>query len=239
MSEWEGFDFEEEEEIEEISYSFMDYLLAPIKFTVRTFKAVRQKPKLLYWILLLLIATAVALIPSYIQASKIEIQVVGEGVNEEMIKMIEATQEMFMKNPAFLGITIFVSSLIIQLVGAVVYFLVSKVFGGRGSFSSHLMVIGMTSVPTIFMSLLEIPFFMTSPPVQITIDITTGRSQGGFTVDPMVQVLSMVIALWSAAIVYYGAKYTSKLDSDKKALLVAVIIYVVMELPMLMSMVVG
>ncbi len=235
MSEWEGFDFEEEEEI---SYGFSDYLLAPIKFASGTFKAVRQKPKLTYWIALLLIATLFALIPSYIQASKVEIKVVGEGVSEDVIKMVEATQEMFMKNPAFLGITIFISSLIIQLVGGVVYFLISKVMGGEGSFSSHLMVVGMTSVPTIVMSLLEIPFFMTSPPIQITIDLRTGKSQGAVASDPMLQVLSMLMALWSAAVIYYGAKYTSKLDSDEKALIVAFIMYLVLILPVILSLVI-
>ncbi len=237
MSEWEGFDFEEE--AEEISYGFFDYLLAPIKLATKTFKAVKQKPKLTYWIALLLIATLFALIPSYIQASKVEVKVVGKGVSEEILKMVETTQEMFMKNPAFLGITIFISSLIIQLVGGVVYFLLSKVMGGEGSFSAHLMVVGMTSVPTMAMSLLEIPFFMTSPPIQITIDLTTGRSKGAFVNDPMLQVLSMVMALWSAAIIYYGAKYTSKLDSDKKALIVAFIMYLVLTLPVLSSLVVG
>ncbi len=233
MSEWEGFEFEEEEEI---SYSFFDYLLAPIKFSAKLFIGIRQRPKLLYWISLLIIATLIALIPSYIQATKIEVEVVGKGMSEELIRSIKSFQEMFMKNPGFLGISIFLSSLIVQIIGAIVYFILGRVMGGRGSFSSHLMVVGMTSVPSIVQSLLEIPFMLRSPPTKFVIDLTEGGGHvGPSMVNPVLQVLSLVMALWSAAIIYYGARYTTKLESSKKAALLAALLYLIMIAPVILA----
>ncbi len=236
-----GFEISEEFE-EEIPYSLTDYILQPIKLVPKIFRAMVIRPKLKYWLIALLIGSAFTGLGMWMVFQKLEIYLVGGGnIPEEALEAAKEIMNVFMKNPAVIYFEALLSELFIQIITAVVLFILVKLMSGGGGFSSSLMVAGLKNVPSILSGILMAYIGYVMPPMRWEIDLSTGNV-GGFGGGAMPrgleiqqQSINLLVSLWMIAIIYLACKYGFKM-SRGRSLLAAVILWVVLNFTVFLAL---
>ncbi len=235
-----GFEISEEFE-EEIPYSLTDYLLQPIRLASTVFRAMVIKPKLKYWLVALLIGSVFTGLGMWMIFQKIEINLVGGGnIPEEALEAAKEMMNAFMKNPAIIYLEALLSELFIQLVTAVILFMLVKLMSGEGGFSSSLMVAGLKNIPSILSGLLMAYIGYIMPPMRWEIDLSTGNVGGFGGVMPQgleiqQQAINLLVSLWMVVIVYLACRYGFKMNKGR-SLLTAVILWIVLNFTTFLSL---
>ncbi len=228
-----GFEISEEFE-EEIPYSLSDYLLQPVRLASTIFRAMVIKPKLKYWLVALLIGSTFTALGMWMVFQKLDISLVGGGnIPEEALEAAKEMMNVFMKNPAIIYIEALLSELFIQVITAVILFVLVKLMSGEGGFSSSLMVVGLKNIPSILSGLLMAYIGYIMPPIRWEIDLSTGNV-GGFGggmpegLEIQQQAINLLVSLWMVVIIYLACKYGFKMDKGR-SLLTAVILWIVLN----------
>ncbi len=228
-----GFEISEEFE-EEIPYSLSDYLLQPVRLASTIFRAMVIKPKLKYWLVALLIGSTFTALGMWMVFQKLDISLVGGGnIPEEALEAAKEMMNVFMKNPAIIYIEALLSELFIQVITAVILFVLVKLMSGEGGFSSSLMVAGLKNIPSILSGLLMAYIGYIMPPIRWEIDLSTGNV-GGFGggmpegLEIQQQAINLLVSLWMVVIIYLACKYGFKMDKGR-SLLTAVILWIVLN----------
>ncbi|GEM_PF-1445549 len=235
-----GFEISEEFE-EEIPYSLADYILQPIRLASTIFRAMVIKPKLKYWLVALLIGSAFTGLGMWMVFQKIEINLVGGGnIPEEALEAAKEMMNVFMKNPVIIYLEALLSELFIQLLAAVVLFVLVKLMSGEGGFSSSLMVAGLKNIPSILSGLLMAYIGYIMPPMRWEIDLSTGNVGGLGGAMPQglelqQQAINMLVSLWMVVIVYMACRYGFRMNKGR-SLLTTVILWVVLNFTIFLSL---
>ncbi len=229
-----GFEISEGFE-EEIPYSLTDYILQPIKLVPNIFRAMVIRPRLKYWFVALLIGSVFTGLGMWMVFQKLEIHLVGGGnIPEEALEVAKEMMNVFMRNPAVIYLEALLSELLLQIITAVVLFILVKLMSGEGGFSSSLMVVGLKNIPSILSGILMAYIGYVMPPIRWEIDLSTGNV-GGLGAGTMPQgleiqqqAINLLVSLWMVAVVYLACKYGFKM-SRGRSLLTAVILWVVLN----------
>ncbi len=232
-----GFEIEEEPS-EEIPYSFKDYVLQPLRFSSEVFKGMSINPKLKYWLTILLISSAFVAIGNYSMLRNLNIEVsVGGNVPEETATIIRGMMELFIKNPIILFLESFISGLILQAVIALVLFILVKLFGSSGRYSSSIMIMGLSNVPSIVYGLLLFGLGLIMPPLTWTISISPQQASfggAGLPIEVISQqsILSILISIWTLGIIYSACRQGFEMNRSR-SLITALITWLIVIAPSL------
>lgn len=142
------------------------------------------------------------------------------------------------------AVTAFFGFIIISwLIFAVVFFLISMVFSGKGSFKRTLEFIGYGLIPviigsviTLIISLYYIPLVHIPVISSVTNPAAIQQAMNQITADPayreymlMSSVVSIIFTIWSANLWIFGVKHARDLPIKKAAIsvLIPVVVYIV------------
>ncbi len=231
-----GFEIEEEPS-EEIPYSLKDYILQPLRFDSKVFKGMSTNPKLKYWLVVLLIGSLFVTIGSYSMLRNLNIEVsVGGNIPEETVEIVKGMMDLFIKNPAVLFLESFISSLFFQAITAFILLILVKLLASSGKYSSALMVVGLSNIPSILYGILLFGLGLTMPPITWTIRITPQRGSLGGAVPIEIasqqSILNIIISIWTLVIIYSACRQGFDM-SRGKSLVTALLTWLIMMAPSL------
>jgi len=236
-----GFDIEEEEIFEE-PCSLKEYLSQPIRLSGITFKRIAFKPKLTHWFIVLLLSSAFVMLSSYLAVQKINFQIVaGPQLPEEAVQAAGELMESIAKNPAIIFLGVFVSSLVIQIIISLIYYLLIRASGRKAGFLSSLLIIGLTNIPTIVSGILQSYLALNMPEVTVILNLSEqkgllgGPSVGNMGISMDSTVIGMILSVWSLIILYSACRSGFNL-SKGRAVLSSVIAWLIMLLPSIYSL---
>ncbi len=228
---------------EEIPYSLSDYLLQPVRLTASTFRAMVVKPKLKYWLVALLIGSAFTGLGLWMLFQKLEIDIVAGGSNipEEALEAAKGMMNMFLKNPAIIYVEALISELFIQVVAAVILFVLVKLMSGEGGFSAALMVMGLKNIPSILSGILLAYVGFVMPPIRWEIDISSGSAAGlGGSMPRSLEIqqgaLNMLVSLWTVTIIYMACRHGFRMGKGS-SFIAAAVMWIVLNFTMLLSLI--
>ncbi len=230
-----GFEIEEEPS-EEMPYSLKDYILQPLRFSSEVLKGISISPKLKYWLIILLISSAFVAIGNYSMLRNLNIEIsVGGNIPEETATVVKGMMELFIKNPIILFLESFISGLILQAVIALVLFILVKLLGSSGKYSSSLMIVGLSNVPSIIYGLFLFGLGLIMPPITWTISISPRQASFGGVGLPIEIVLqqstlSLLISIWTLGIIYSACRQGFEMNRGK-SLIAALITWLVVIAP--------
>ncbi len=236
-----SFDIEEEEIFEE-SCSLKEYLSQPIRFSEIVFRKIAFKPKLTHWFIALLLSSVFVTLSSYLAVQKMNFQIVaGPQLPEEAVQAAGKLMELIAKNPAVIFLGAFISSLVIQIIVSLLYYLLIRISGRKVGFLSSLLMIGLTNIPTMVSGVLQSYLALNMPEVTITLNLSEqkgllgGPSVGNMGTSMNSTVIGMILSVWSLVILYSACRNGFHLPKGR-AVLSSVITWIIMLLPSIYSL---
>ena len=203
----------------EKQYSFKEYLMAAFSNTGDIMKRIAGKPKLVFFLAIILVITAISAISSYVAYTRIKVNVIWpENISEEMRSLMEYGIQLS-TSPVFIALTSLLVIPIVYVVGAIIIWIIGLT---KAKISSVLTAMGIIAIPSMFSNIFKTIASALSPIRELTIDLRGGKPAGMPTPNYADILIDIVFLPWEAYLIYQ--LFRSGMGASTKRSILSVII---------------
>ena len=184
---------------EEKQYSFKEYIMAAFSNTGDIMKRISGKPRLLFFLAVMLIVAALGAISSYVAYTRIKVNIIWpENISEDMRSLMEYGIQLS-TSPVFIASTSLLVTPIVYAVGAIIIWIIGLT---KEKISSVLTSMGIIAIPSIFSDIFKTIASALSPIREITLDLRGGAVAGTPSPNYADVLIDVVFLPWEAYLVY-------------------------------------
>jgi|GEM_PF-5310438 hypothetical protein len=200
-------------------YSFGEYVKAAFSNTGDMMKKIVERPRPLFFIVMISIIAALSALSSYIAYTRVKISIIWpENLTEEMRSFMEYAIQLS-TNPAIIAVIALLVVPIVYAMGAVIIWIIGLM---KAKISSVLTAMGIIGIPSIFSEIFKMIASLLSPVREITLDLRGGAPSGTPSPNYADLLIDIVFLPWEAYLIYQ--LFRSGIGKSMRGSLVSVLI---------------